>query len=94
MKLTENDKRILSEWGYRRSDYPQIERATNVSITIYKIETEKTNRKISRDEAIKVLGREKWLSGIARSAFHWSATRLSDDEKAIVYFDSSRLFRE
>ena len=94
MKLTKNDKRLLNQWGCPCSYYPQIERAMNACITIYKIETEKRTGKISRDEAIKVLGRERWLSGIARSAFHWSATRRSDDEKTIVYFDSSKLFRE
>jgi len=48
-------------------------------------------KKISREDAIKILGMETYLSGIARSAFHWSACR--ENEKGdIVSFDSSKLF--
>ena len=46
---------------------------------------------ITRDEAVTRLGRLDYLSGIARSAFHFTAIRITEDGKVIL-FDSSRLF--
>jgi len=50
-------------------------------------------KKISREDAIKILGMETYLSGIARSAFHWNSVRDSENGES-VYFDSSKLFKE
>ena len=50
------------------------------------------NETISREDVIEILGRTEYLSGIARSAFHGSASRETNDNKN-VYFDSSNLFR-
>lgn len=36
---------------------------------------------------------EVYLSGISRSAFHWSSVRETKTEGMSVYFDSSKLFR-
>jgi hypothetical protein len=47
-------------------------------------------KKISQEKALEILGREEYLSGISRSAFHWSAVR--DNNGETVYFDSSKLF--
>lgn len=110
MKLTENDKKQLKENGYIESDFPQIERAMQKSKTTYKAVHMGTGEKetISREKAIEILGRETWLSGISRSAFHWSATRdnmrgyskpksadyvVTQMPTQIVYFDSSNLFK-
>jgi len=86
MKLTNNDKELLKEWGYQDDDMKQIEQATRK--TDYEIDGEK----ISTKKALDVLGREKYLNGISRSAFHWSSTRSNENGKT-VYFDSSRLFK-
>ena len=48
--------------------------------------------KITIKGAIELLGRKNFLSGIARSAFHWDAMRETEDGRKI-FFDSSRLFR-
>lgn len=85
MKLTSNDKELLKEWGYKDNDMGQIEEATRR--TIYKMDGEK----ISTKKALEELGREEYLSGISRSAFHWSSARNSKNEKT-VFFDSSKLF--
>ena len=86
MKLTEKDKNYLRNLGNKDADLKQIEEAANV--TTY------TNRgkRISRNKAIELLGREEWLSGISRSAFHWTAGRMAKDNTE-VDFDSSRLFK-
>ena len=92
MKLTVKDKKILSDMGYSDKDFNQIEKA--ISITKYTA----YGREITPPEAIKILGISVFLSGISRSAFHWSAIRYANDEIECntddnsVYFDSSALF--
>lgn len=86
MKLTQDDKALLLRWGYIERDFAQTEEATRR--TTYKF----CGEQIRRDETICLLGREKYLSGISRSAFHYSAARGTDDGQ-VIYFDSSRLFK-
>jgi len=86
MKLTNGDKKVLKENGFKDEDMNQIERATIK--TVYEMNGEK----ISQKKALEILGRKEYLSGISRSAFHWSAGR--DNEKGeTVSFDSSKLFK-
>lgn len=91
MKLIKEDKELLLKNGYTEEDFPQIEAAMLKKNTKYEL----NDKLISREEAIAILGREKYVSGISRSAFHWSAARQvkegSDEE--FIYFDSSNLFR-
>ena len=53
------------------------------------------NKAIPRERALDLLGRRKYLSGIARSAFHYMAARAvgESEESGVVYFDLSRLFK-
>ena len=86
MKLTKEDKELLKNWGHEERDFNQIEEATIKT-------TYKTNRnKITANEALDILGRKVYLSGISRSAFHWSACR-QNEKGQTVYFDSSKLFK-
>jgi len=86
MKLTVEDKKLLKSWGYPNEDLKQIERATN------KTEYEVNGERISLTEVLEILDRETYLSGISRSAFHWSSCR-DGREGQRVYFNSSKLFR-
>ncbi len=86
MKLTKTDKALLNNWGYSEKDFAQIEAAAKK--TTY---TEENGGRISQKVAIKHLGKSQYLGGLARSAFHWSAIRETDDGQKI-FFDSSRLF--
>lgn len=86
MKLTDSDKALLKTWNVPESDFPQIEDA--LKITVYTLD----DKRISRKKAIELLGREIYLSGIIRSAFHWSSSRLDADGNEIL-FDSSKLFK-
>lgn len=88
MKLTTPDKKMLLEWGHPESDFQQIEKAFQKSKTKYML----GSMPISREEAISLLGQKQYLSGIARSAFHYTAVRKTPDGQN-VYFDSFRLFR-
>ena len=92
MKLSEKDIKSLLNAGYLKSDIPQIEKAISRSTyTLIKADTTKEER-LSVKEAIRLLGWNTFLSGISRSAFHWSSWRrtCNGDE---IYFDSSALFR-
>lgn len=92
MELTKSDKALLASWGFREKDFPQIEEAMKKSKTKYKLGA----TPISREKAIALLGREVYLSGISRSAFHFSAARevpSKDVVIKVVYFDSSSLFK-
>lgn len=86
MKLTSEDKKILKGNGCLDEDMCQIEKATTK--TVYEMNDEK----ISQGKALEILGRKEYLSGISRSAFHYSAIRNSDNGET-VYFDSSKLFK-
>lgn len=93
MKLTDTDKQYLIGIGYSEKDFKQIEKAGRM--TVYKESCgDAAGRKITIARAIGLLGREQFLSGLGRSAFHWSAVRQAEDGKISVSFDSSRLFRE
>lgn len=89
MKLTVEDKKNLIEMGYTERDFKQIELAA--SKTTY---TDDSDKRVSRAKAIELLGRKAFLSGLGRSAFHWSAVRETEDGKTSIYFDSSKLFKD
>lgn len=89
MKLTSKDREILQNMGVPEKDYAQIERAMLAKNTIYSV----NGSRISRLRAIQILGEKEYLSGIVRSAFHFTSTRIGTDGTQ-VYFDSSRLFKE
>lgn len=89
MKLTKKDKEFLRILGYsEETDLRQIEEA--MTKTVYELNGKE---KISCDEAVKLLGRETFLNGLSRSAFHWSAVRDTQDGENTVSFDSSKLFQ-
>ena len=70
-------------------DKEQIKRA--LKCTKYKLYDDYNHaKKISRKAAIEILGAETFVSGLQRSAFHWTACR-SNEDKTIIY-DSSELF--
>lgn len=88
MDLTKEDKKLLLNWGYSEADFEQITKAAHISNTRYKL----GNTPIGRELAIRLLGRKEYLSGLARSAFHRTATRRTESGD-VVLFDSSRLLR-
>ena len=83
MILTNEDKELLLSWGHTEKDFGQIEEA--MSKTIYEDEN---GKRISRKQVLDNMSRAEWLSGISRSAFHFTAMRSG------VLFDSSRLFNK
>ena len=94
MKLEKGDKDLLRSWGYSENDFPQIEEAMKKAKTTYELQGKGHDPadRITREEAVRLLGRREYLSGISRSAFHYSAARNTPDGKT-VFFDSSKLFK-
>lgn len=86
MKLTKSEIETLNKWGYPDKDILQIEQA--IKICKYWDENDK---RVSRKKTIEMLGREEWLSGIARAAFHWDSVR--GEEGNTILFDCSKLFK-
>ena len=86
MKLTLGDKALPLDMGCAESNFLQIEEATR------KTDYEYCGKRIGWQKALELLGRRNYLSGISRSAFHFSAVRFTP-QNVPVYFDSGRLFK-
>lgn len=92
--LTEEDRNTLAGYGYPSTDFAQIEEAANRSTYTVEPKGENEERKaVNVWEVIDLLGRETFLSGIGRSAFHWNCGRDNPETEVSVYFDSSVLFK-
>ena len=84
MKLTNKDKDYLLSIGYKNEDFADIE---NTSIR-YELIIFDVSIKINQKEAVKILGRNDFLSGIGRATFHGSAWRChkNSPKNISVYF--------
>lgn len=67
--LTIDDMKMLLRIGYLVTDIPQIVDCAE------KCKYFRNGKRLSYKRAQKILGREEWLSGIGRAAFHATATR-------------------
>lgn len=88
MCMSKEDMNYLLNIGCLEEDLGQIAYAAKANVTKY----ECGGKRIAKAQAIELLGREKWLSGLARSAFHWSAVR--ENEEGVSSFDSSKIWKE
>lgn len=91
MKLTENDRQYLISIGYLIEDLPDIEAsAKNIRCELYFTNVGACPPiKVSHKQAIAILGRKTFLSGIGRATFHSSAIRSSDSiRNAEIYFSN------
>lgn len=93
MSMPKADIEVLQSWGNNDKDINQIGYAARANITKYTVlNDDDTERRITKSEAIEILGRETWLSGLHRSAFHRTAVR--EGKNGIkVFFDSSKIWK-
>lgn len=85
--LTSKDEEYFLGMGYLKKDLNQIRAAYGI------INCENAlGRRISYGEAMATLGRESFLSGIARAAFHSTAMREGSDGTR-VFFDATEFFK-
>lgn len=82
MRIRKTEKEILKQQGWPDDEIEQIQEAANCTKYDY------NGEKIGVKKAIEILGRETWISGLCRSAFHWTATC------GRVGFDSSKIFKD
>ena len=95
MELSENTKAYLIFIGYDESDFKQIEEAMNRSTFAIFLEGEGGSCKvITPNEAKELLGEETFAGAVARSAFHFSASRVVPNTmgKYIISIDSGEMF--
>lgn len=92
MKLTDWDKARLMEWGYKETDFPQIEAAASKT-TVTLIENSGKKKWISLSKAEALLGRAGLLGALGRSAFHWIAAK-EDQLGREILFDATKYFKE
>lgn len=87
MKLTESDSQYLLSIGYVEKDIPKIKKA--LRRTAYEIEERMTyemeRQPISREKVIKLIGRDKFLSGLARCAFRGINVEILPNEDYLVF---------
>lgn len=89
-KLTEDDKEELLLLGYLQEDFWQIEQAfkeCEFEITDNNIKKGCKTRKCGAARAIEVIGRDEFLSGLGRAAFHCTSARYSVDGRFEICFD-------
>lgn len=91
MALTKEDKDTLLKWGYPDTDFPQIERAIKVATYTVWDENKPVKKQLTKQQAIRVLGRREWLSGIGRAAFHWNSCRQAK-QGTLIHIDCRKLF--
>lgn len=94
MKLTIQEINLLPKLGYDQEDAEQIEKASKVTTFKFrKFHDENFEKTITEQQAEKILGRNKLFTGLARSAFHWSSVRTTQDQNFYVIIDSSKYFK-
>ena len=93
MKLTNKDKKYLLSIGYSENDFEQIGNiAKYTKYEMFTKEDESIVTTITQKKAIELLGRNTFLSGLGRTAFHQSAVRYNNDDTICVLFDGSKFF--
>ena len=94
MKLTNKDKKYLLSIGYTENDFEQIGNiAKHTKYEMFTKEDESIVTTITQKKAIELLGRNTFLSGLGRTAFHRSAVRYNDEGTIYVVFDGSKYFK-
>lgn len=85
MKLSIKDKEYLTAIGYSNTDLTAIENEIkNIRCEVF----DSISINITQKEAIRLLGRDQFLSGVARATFHSSAVRHHQTMTNVcVYFE-------
>ena len=95
MKLTNKDKKYLLSIGYTENDFEQISNiAKYTKYEMFTKEDESIVTRITQRECIKLIGRNTFLSGLGRTAFHRSAVRYNDEGTIYVGFDCDKFFNK
>ena len=80
VKLKHRDKLYLLRVGYTKEEIPDIEQNDFRYVKDF-------DRSITEDVAAKFVGRESWLSGVARACFHRTAVRDCLMGNSVIYIE-------
>ena len=93
MKLSNKDKKYLLSIGALEDDFEQMEKVTkHTKYEYFTKEDESIVTTITQKKSIEILGRERFLIGLLRSAFHRSAVQYNDNGEYVL-FDSEKFFK-
>lgn len=92
MKLTNKDKDLLIRMGYQNSDFSDIENSRFRYEMFWCTNGLHSDIQVSQKQAIKLLGREEFISGIARATYHDTAVRYIKDfnDGCGIYFKNKK----
>ena len=81
---------LLLSWGHNKEDLWQIKESTKY-LKLTKYDGVK-KVKITQREALEILGRKEFISGISRAAFHFTAMRTGKNQINVL-FDCGAMFK-
>jgi hypothetical protein len=92
MKLTNKDKDLLIRMGYQNSDFSDIENSRFRYEMFWCTNSLQSAIQVTQKQAIKMLGREEFISGIARATYHDTAVRYIKDfnDGSGIYFKNKK----
>lgn len=87
MKITEQDKQVLRDFGHPESDMRQLCEAARRC----KYENDKSHKALKAEQVIEMIGRRAWLAGISRAAYHFTSAQSENGH--YISFDCSAMFK-
>lgn len=94
MKLTKAQKEYYKSMKWGDDDIKQLESMGKYcKLTLYDNNTDKKIKRITQKEAIAILGKETFMSGMERACFHWDASRTNKNDTLRIDFDNSSMFK-
>ena len=92
MKLTKKDKDLLIKRGYQSYEMAEIENSRFRYEMFWNTNGLQSAIQVTQKQAIKMLGREDFISGIARATYHDTAVRyIKDDNNGSgIYFKNKK----
>lgn len=95
-ELTDEDVKELLDIGVPGDDIYQIKQVAKIVKLGYDWDYENGTSEggpISASEAIGIIGKHKFLCGLDRCAFHWTATQSNNDGTVVIYYNASEYFK-
>ena len=92
MKLTNKDKDLLIKRGYQSFEMSEIENSRFSYEMFWNTNGLQSAIQVTQKQAIKLLGREEFISGIARATYHDTAVRYIKDfsDGSGIYFKNKK----
>lgn len=85
MKLTKNDIALLVKLDVSEEDFKQIEHSMAKTRTKYTMDQDNGPAPVEQEDVIALCGREAWLTGLVRSAFHRTASITTKDGREVIF---------